>query len=214
MSKYIEPHIKAVLMDFDDTLVGTIEPKWRQHKYIAKTYYGKTLTDDELATHWGKPLAQYVAIIYSTHDTKTALEYGVKHRHEYPKQLFDGTIPLLQKLKKLGIVTGIVTATTKTNLYLDLELHKIPKDLLDYIQTAEDTPYHKPDKRVFTPTVEWLRRHDIKNSEVLYIGDGLHDMKAAIDAGFNFLGVETGLVKNDKFTKAGANSIPSIDKLL
>lgn len=214
MIKHIEPHIKAVFMDFDDTLVGTIEPKWRQHKFIAKTYYGKILKDEELAKYWGAPLEKFVSKIYSTDDTATALARAAKHRHEYPKILFAGTIPLLKILKDAGMITGIVSATTKYNLDKDLVEHNIPLSLIDYIQTADDTKYHKPDKRVFDPAIKWLKKHGIKVHEVLYIGDGLRDMNASIDSGFNFIGVETGIVTNEVFQKHGAKSIPSIETLI
>lgn len=58
MNPRIADHIKVVLFDHDDTLVGTISTKWAEHKFIAKKYYQKELTDDEIRLHWGKPLAQ------------------------------------------------------------------------------------------------------------------------------------------------------------
>lgn len=51
-------------------------------------------------------------------------------------------------------------------------------------------------------------------AEVLYVGDGLHDMRGALGAGFNFLGVETGLVTAKQFQMAGALSIPGIEHLI
>ena len=47
----------------------------------------------------------------------------------------------------------------------------------------------------------------------MYIGDGLHDMRAATGAGFNFLGVETGLVTAEEFLAEDAKSITSIEYL-
>ena len=93
MAEHLGEHIKAVLFDFDDTLVGTFKAKRAQHKYIANRYYGKELTDAELREHWGKPFAEVLSIWYGTDDLVKAREYVETHRGDYPKELFPGTIP-------------------------------------------------------------------------------------------------------------------------
>lgn len=214
MSKHIADHIKVVLFDHDDTLVGTIGAKWAEHKFIAKTYYGKDLTDDEIRPHWGKPLEELMCLLYGTDDIEQATLHNKKHHTEYEKELFTATIPTLRQLKTAGRKTGIVTATSRFSFEHDLDIHQIPRELLDFTQTADDTPYHKPDPRVFEPALDWLKKLKVQPDEVLYIGDSLNDMKAAIGAGFNFLGVETGLVTSDQFELAQAKSIRTLEELL
>jgi len=206
-------NIKAVFFDHDDTLVGTIEPKWRHHKHVAKTHYSKTLTDQEITEHWGKPLHELVCLLYGTNDAAQALANNKSCHEDFPKQLFAATIPALERVKNAGKKIGIITATSRFSFEHDLDLHRIPRALLDYTQAADDTPHHKPNPQVFKPAVTWLQQQDIAPEEVLYVGDGLHDMKAAIGAGFKFLGVETGLVTADQFKTAGALSIAGIEYL-
>lgn len=214
MGKHIADHIKVILFDHDDTLVGTIGTKWAHHKFVARTYYGKTLHDDEIKLHWGKPLPVLVGHLYGTDDIEQAMARNTAHHKEFEKELFTATIPTLKRLKQAGLRLGIITATTRYSFEHDLKLHKIPAKLLDYTQTGDDTDFHKPDPRVFERTKAWLKEKGIKPGEVLYIGDGLHDMKAAVGAGFNFLGVQTGLVTADEFTAAKAKSIRSLEELL
>lgn len=213
MNKHISENIKAVFLDHDDTLVGTIEAKWAHHKHVAETFYGRELTDDDIRPHWGKPLGELVCLLYGTDDREQALAYNTATHEAYPKTLFPATIPTLQRLKAAGLLTGIVTATSSFSFEHDLDLHEIPRDLIDYTQTADNTPFHKPDPRVFDPAIEWLNNRGIAPDEVLYIGDGLHDMRAATGAGFNFLGVETGLVATEEFRQNGGQSIPNIAAL-
>lgn len=80
--------------------------------------------------------------------------------------------------------------------------------------TADDTPYHKPDPRVFEPALAWLKTQEVIPEEVTYIGDGLHDRSAALGAGFSFLGVETGLVSAEQFAEHSSRSIPTIADLM
>lgn len=214
MSQHIADHIKVVFFDHDDTLVGTISPKWEEHKYIAKRYYNKVLTDEEIIEHWGKPLQELVCLLYGTDNAEEALAHNVAHHEEYPKILFAETLSTLKHVHEMGKKIGIITATHRFSIELDLKKHNIPIEIIDYIQTSDDTDYHKPDPRVFEPALAWLKEQNVKPSEVLYVGDGLHDMKAAIGAGFSFLGVETGLVTAEQFAAHKAVSIPGIAHLL
>lgn len=211
---FVEKHIKVVLFDHDDTLIGTFGPKSAHHKHVARLHYGKELTNDEIIAHWGKPLHELVCLLYGTTNVEQALAYNKASHVDFPKQLFTATIPTLKQLKKQQIRIGIVTATSRFSFMHDLTLHEIPIDLLDYTQTADDTTFHKPDPRVFDPVLGWLSDQRVKPQEVLYVGDGLHDMKAALGAGFEFLGVETGLVSAEEFKQAGAKSISGIEILL
>ena len=214
MSNHIADHIKAVLFDHDDTLVDTKGTKWVQHKFIAKTYYSKDLTDAEIIMHYGKPLEELICLLYGTTDAEQAMDYLLKHHHEFPKNLFKETIPLLRHLKTKGLLTGVITAASRYSFEEDIETHKIPRELFDYTQTSGDTKCHKPDPRVFEPANTWLASKNIKPNVVVYIGDGLHDMKAALGAGFSFIGVQTGLVNAKQFKEAGTKSISGIANLI
>jgi phosphoglycolate phosphatase len=213
MSELIDERVKAVFFDHDDTLVGTIGPKWAQHKFVAKKHYGKKLSDDELREHWGKPLRELLGLLYGTDDIDEALKNAYTYLEDFEKELFNATLPTLRHIKAAGKLIGIVTSTSRHSFEHDLDIHKVTEDLLDFTQTADDTPYHKPDPRVFEPALTWLANKDVAPDRVVYIGDGLRDMEAAVGAGFNFLGVETGLVTAEQFRAAGTISIPSIADL-
>lgn len=206
--------ISAVLFDHDDTLVGTIGTKWAQHKFIAKAYYGRQLTDKDISKHWGKPLEELLCQLYGTDDVDQAMAYNVRHHGEFEKTLFAASVPMLRHLKKRGLKVGVVTATSRRSFLHDLAHHHVPLELFDYTQTADDTEYHKPDLRVFEPAKQWLAANGMAPNNVLYVGDGLHDMKAATGAGFAFLGVETGLVSAKQFAQNGATSVPDISHLM
>jgi phosphoglycolate phosphatase-like HAD superfamily hydrolase len=214
MSEHIADNVKAVLFDHDDTLVGTIGTKWEQHKHVARTFYGKELTDEEITEHWGKPLRELVCLLYGTDDVEQAMAYNTATHEDFPKELFTASIPTLRHINAAGKLIGNITATSRFSFEHDLTLHQVPRELLDYTQTADDTPYHKPDPRVFEPAIEWLAEQQIRPDEVVYIGDGLQDMRAAIGAGFSFLGVETGLVTAEQFQAENTKSIPSIADLV
>ncbi len=202
--------MKAILFDHDDTLVATIQAKWAHHKYLAKTFYGKELSDEEIRPHWGKPLSLLIQLLYGTDDVNTAMAHNVATRKDFPKRLFEDTLPTLSFLRHIGKKIGLVTATTRSSLDHDLDTLKIPKSLFDHIQTEEDTLFHKPDSRVFEPALRWLTEEGISSQDVLYVGDTYNDMKAALGAGFHFIGVGTGLIEAREFS---AHHVPGIERL-
>ncbi|HSW48199.1 MAG TPA: HAD hydrolase-like protein [Candidatus Saccharimonadales bacterium] len=210
----MQSNIKVILFDHDDTLVGTRKAKFAQHKHVAKTYYGKDLSDEEIDLHWGKPLTQLVCLLYGTNDIEDALAKNYSSRVNFPKLLFKETIPTLKYLHSHNKLLGVITATTRNSFEHDLQSLGIPEKLFDYIQTAEDTKYHKPDPRVFEPTIAWLKGKNIDSKEVLYVADGLHDMKAALSIGFNFIGVETGLTTRTQFAENGVVSVTNVGSLV
>jgi HAD superfamily hydrolase (TIGR01662 family) len=214
MSNHISGTTRVVLFDYDDTLVGTIEAKYEQHKHIARTYFHKELTNDEINEHWGKPLEQLIVALYGASNAEKAMEYYVLSRDSYPKKLFPFTIPALHSVHDMGKLIGIITASSKTSLENQLKEYGIPLELISYMQTADDTDYHKPDPRVFEPTIRWLSTYEITPKEVLYIGDSLNDMKAALGAGFTFIGVETGLVSAQEFSEEGVSCISSLKEIV
>jgi len=213
VSEYLSG-IGAVIFDHDDTLVGSYKAKWAQHKHVAQTWYNKELTDDEIRQHWGKPFRTLIRLLYETEDLDTAFRRMMAVHKAYPKLLLPETIPTLQSVHDSGRLIGVVTATMRFSFEHDLDELGIPRNLLDYTQTEDETEHHKPDKRVFDPAKSWLRAMGVNDSEVLYVGDGLHDYAAASGAGFRFLGVETGLVNQLQFIDAGAVCVSSLGKLL
>lgn len=210
----IDSSIQVVIFDHDDTLVSTMQAKWAQHKYIAKEFYDKVLTDEELKKHWGKPLTMLVQLLYETDHIDVAMSYNIATRNLFPKRLFSDTLLTLENLRKMGKKIGLVTATTTSSLEHDFQTLHIPKHLFDYIQTEDATAVHKPDPRVFEPTLSWLKERQIKPEEVVYVGDHLNDMKAALGVGFRFIGVGTGIVSLKEFSKNTAKTISKLSDLL
>jgi HAD superfamily hydrolase (TIGR01549 family) len=210
----LKPQIKIVLFDNDDTLVGTMEAKWAQHKFIANKHYHKSLSDEEIMQHWGKPLSVMAGLLYGTKNDDEAMAHIMESHADFPKKMWDDTLSTLQALKQSGKKIGVVTATRRFSFDTDIEQIGVKHDFFDYIQTEEDTKFHKPDPKVFDPVLIWIDSLGIKPKEVVYVGDGLHDMKAAIGAGFEFIGKTTGLVTQAEFEQSGVISINTLSNLI
>ncbi len=205
---------KAVIFDHNDTLVATMQAKWAQHKYIASQFYGKKLSNQKLRMHWGLPSTSLLRLLYETDHVDIATSYKIATRERFPKFLFKDTLDTLKALRAAGKKLGIVTASTLSSILYDFDTLKIPRQMIDYLQTEDDTIFHKPDPRVFDPAVKWLIEQDISPSEVIYIGDHSRDLTAAKGAGFDFVGIASGVVTLDEFAKLGVLAVSKLSELI
>jgi phosphoglycolate phosphatase len=207
-------NIKVILFDHDDTLVDTYGTKSAEHIYIAKKYYGRDITEIDIKREWGKSLSTVLKNLYQTDDIEQATEYNKQLHLKYPKVIFDATAKTLSELKSMGYKLGTVTSTIKFSHDHDLETLDFPEGIFEYKQTQEDTDVHKPDPKVFDLVKIWLKDQGLKPEQVLYVGDGMHDFKAASGAGFHFVGVDTGPSEGKDFIKNNVKSVPHIGHLI
>ncbi len=109
--------------------------------------------------------------------------------------LYDGVTAWLERLKKEGYQTGIVT--TKFHYRIVQILRQFAaEELIDVIVGAEDVKAVKPDPAGLLLAVEKL---GAAKEAVLYVGDSYVDAATAERAGIRFAGVLTGTTAKEAF---------------
>lgn len=101
---------------------------------------------------------------------------------------YDFAIPVLQEIRNMGIKTALIT-----NGNPELQHFKLMSlgmaDCFDEIIVSGETPYEKPDVRIFQLMAEKL---GIETNEMLYIGDHpLNDIDGSRKAGYIPVWVKT-----------------------
>ena len=80
---------------------------------------------------------------------------------------FDFTVPMLTELREKGILTGLIT-----NGRHEIQTEKLKllglSDMFDYIIISGDTPYGKPDKKIFELMADTL---GVDIHEMMFVGD-------------------------------------------
>lgn len=124
---------------------------------------------------------------------KLAERRGVEYREDYGRALvvgfaksppFPDTVPGLLALKAAGYTIAIISNTERG--LIDLTLRGF-EDLVDYVVTAEDTGYYKPDQRAFTKAFELI---GVSKDSVVHVSSyPYYDLEPAAK-----LGVRTVLV--------------------
>ncbi|MBO4818718.1 MAG: HAD-IIIA family hydrolase [Firmicutes bacterium] len=183
MKKY-----RAVLFDFDGTLIDTngyIVDSW---KYASEKIFGKMVFDvSYLATHFGTPLEFAVEETIKHYNIEG---YSVEelcalyreYQKENPTKIgvpFEGITELLKELKEKGIKVGVVTSRTKPTTIAALELNEIDK-YFDVIIAVEDTQIHKP---LPEPALICCSRMGVDPEDALMVGDSKWDIACGNNAG-------------------------------
>ncbi len=195
-------NIKAIVFDIDDTLVQTIGCKWLALKSTAKKYYNLKVTDQQLKKFWGMPFQTMLTGVFSHVDKfETIKERYIEHSKQFPMRAQPGAVSAIGKLKKKYLIAAL-TSSSRSVILKDLEDSKFNLKDFYFIQTSEDTPFHKPDPKVFEPVLAKLKKLNILPKNILYVGDAVRDFEAASKAGFHFIAVTSGLTSKNEFEKS------------
>lgn len=185
---------KAVIFDFDNTVVVSNEDHVRSYIQAAKKFNLK-MDGDEVRRLFGRSAYEIIDNLYpdlSKADKKRMRDMKeVLYRRIISKKAVK-TIPgirkLLNHLKKEGYKIGIVSSASVKNIRIGLKMN----GLGGYFRTrigAEDVKRHKPDPQAL---LKMARRLKVKPQECVFIGDAVYDMMAARRAKMTGIGVATG----------------------
>jgi pyrophosphatase PpaX len=177
MSKY-----KAVLFDFDGTLMDTTPIIVRSWNHTTRTLLGRELPMEELAQTFGEPILETCKKLFPDTDPHEAAEiYRLYQNSEKDLVIYmmDGMADLVRGLKARGILTGVVTSRYWTTSPKDIYEFPVYDDL-DVFIGGEDSHAHKPDPE---PVLMALERLGVKPSEAILIGDTAFDILCGHNAG-------------------------------
>ncbi len=101
---------------------------------------------------------------------------------------YDFAIPVLKEIKAMGIKTALITNGNPDLQYFKLKSLDLDSSF-DEIIVSGETPYEKPDVRIFQLMAEKL---GIETNEMMYIGDHpLNDVDGSRNAGYIPVWVKT-----------------------
>lgn len=194
--------IKAVVFDLDHTLfdryatIKKLVPQLRKHFDL-----GDGITDEYFIQELSYADKHYVHKgwegIYNHLVSKGIFrtlpgfaEYTeiVLRHFKHIAEKYDFAEPTLKKIKSKGYKIGLIT-----NGSHELQYKKLGKleltDLFDEIIVSGDTPYQKPDERIFLMMAE---RMGVAPQEMMYVGDHpLNDVEGSRKAGCVSVWVKT-----------------------
>lgn len=191
--------ITKICIDFDGVVINSNFNFAMQFVTIGKNLTGTEITIEDVYSQWGHKISELLRIFFPKIDINAYAEERERLGYHMEENT---TIPgALNAIEVISANLPISILTNRESCTLNQIINdiKIDCNLFEKIQSSDDTPYAKPDPRVFD---DFLVRYEAK--KFLYIGDHIIDYEAAKGAGVHFIGVTSGgITTRDDFIAAG-----------
>jgi phosphoglycolate phosphatase len=201
--------IKAVLFDFDDTLVDTFNSKIPAIIEYCASVNNVSIDSREVESLWGMPFWEKMRILSKSTEIDTSRYLAISEK--YPLLPFPESEKTLTELQS-RVSIGIVTSLARPVLLHSLSALGWSAVSFTTLVAEGEASANKPDPRVFEPALASLE--GIKREEILYVGDALTDARAASDAGLHFLGIARDNNRQSTFREAGFRHESSLTGVL
>ena len=202
--------LKAVLFDFDGTIVDTTELIYESMRRATGEVLGRELGRETLMANVGQPLSHQMELLADGQPEKTAelLEVYLHHNeelhegliHEFPKV---GTS--LARLRDADLRLAVVTSKRRFSVEMALDSFPDLRDVFDVFVTMEDTSEHKPLPAPLLKGLELLG--DVSPERAAYVGDAPFDVAAARAAGITSVAVSWGAFTAEALRAAGPDHL-------
>ncbi len=174
--------IKAILFDFDGTVMDTADAIIRSWQHTYKVIDGLE-KDPE---HIRKSFGEVMEVTMKREFPNTPFDEAIQIYRNYQKEIFADAIKpfpgmkeTIKTLYERGIRMAIVTSRTKRSLMDGLRVN----GMMEYFPvsvTCDDTDEHKPSP---APAQIAMKQLGVEPSECILIGDSYYDFGCAHSAG-------------------------------
>ncbi len=202
--------LKAVLFDFDGTIVDTTELIYESMRRATGEVLGRELGRETLMANVGQPLPRQMELLADGQPEKTEelLEVYLHHNEELHEGLireFPNVGTSLARLRDAGLRLAVVTS--KRRFSVEMALNSFPDlgDVFDVFVTMEDSSEHKPLPAPLLKGLELLG--DVPPERAAYVGDAPFDVAAAHAAGVTSVAVSWGAFTAEALRAAGPDHL-------
>lgn len=210
--------MRAVLFDWDGTLVDTLGYMWEATEVVMRRYglavdearYRAEFTPDwrELYRRFGMPADEI---------EEAGATWWATYRGHRLGALLPGARESVARLCAAGYLTGLVTAGHRANVEEQLARHEMG-GLLPIRVFGDELPEAKPHPEPLRRALRALGLADAAG-EAAYVGDSFDDIRMAVAVGARPVGITSVLGDADALRAAGAAEVAGsvaewVDRLL
>ncbi|MGQ9543904.1 MAG: HAD family hydrolase [Candidatus Bathyarchaeia archaeon] len=202
--------VKAVIFDFDGTLVDSYEAHLESFRR-ALNRHGLKVEAEEIYKRFGKPARVILAEVLPETVHHRIDDLVREKRKEFVEtsrkiRLFEGVEDTLRYLKSKGIRLGLATSADRLSVMGVLERFGL-QTYFDTILSSEDVEEAKPNPKIFIMAAERL---GVDPKECIIVGDSIFDVIAASEAGIRVV-----IIANNPFQigEVKARGVKVLDKM-
>jgi len=192
--------IKAVLFDFDGTLIDTNKLIFESYRKAYREVLNKEMTMEEILFLYGKPLHSSLIEQFGSEIGEKMYSVYRKYNednHDILAKGFLGASEGVRTIHKMGLKIGIVTSKRLHMVERGLKIMGL-NGIFDVIITPDDTKKTKPDPE---PVLCGCTKLGVKPSEAIYVGDSIFDMQSGKSAGTKLCAVKYTITPLERFAE-------------
>lgn len=180
---------RAILFDFDGTLVDSIELILTSARFAFEGFDGRVPTDDEWRAGIGRPLVDAFRDFVDDEIEVARLvaryrEFQLMH-HDRLLRAYDGVVETIRDLAAAGHAMALVTSKPDLLAKRGLEVIGLD-DAIPVIVGCDSCTRHKPHPE---PVERALTLLGASPSDAIFVGDSPHDVSSGRAAGVFTVGV-------------------------
>jgi pyrophosphatase PpaX len=190
--------IKGIIFDFDGTIVNTNDLIVKCLQLTAKNISNIKLSNEDINCMYGKILKEQMEMIDITR-VDELVKYYKKIYFKFMDAetfIFKGMREIIVKLYEMGIKLTILSNKSTVGINHGLELFNL-KDYFVEIISMDDVDFGKPNKEGL---IKLLNKINLKNNEVLLVGDSENDIAVGINNNIISIMVDWSFLSADNFT--------------
>ncbi len=179
--------IKAILFDFDGTLLDTNELIIETFMYVLGERFPGQYSTEDCLKFIGPSLKETFEELAPGESDKLESKYrewNIAHHDTLVKQ-YDAVVETLEELNSIGIRLVIVSTKQRAGIERGLRVLGAEHSFEFYIG-EDDVTYVKPHPE---PILLALNKLGLKKQEVIMVGDNSHDIEGGKNAGVRTAGV-------------------------
>jgi pyrophosphatase PpaX len=194
--------LKAVLFDFDGTIVDTTELIHQSMRRATGEILGRTPSREVLLANVGQPLPRQMELLDPERAEELLESYRLHNEelHEDLIEAFPNVETSLARLRDAGLRLAVVTSKRRFSLEMALDSFPALRDAVDAFVTMEDTTEHKPHPAPLLKGLKLLG--DAPPDRAAYVGDSPFDVAAAQAAGMLSAAVSWGVFTEEDLREA------------
>jgi pyrophosphatase PpaX len=190
--------LRAVLFDWDGTLVNTAEASYRCYEKLFGSYGIAFDRDAFRRTYSPNWHLTYSALGLAEERWAEADKRWLSHYCEEEIVLIEGAREGLLRVRAAGLRAGLVTSGDRVRVSRELADLGMA-ELFEALVCAEDTAHRKPHPEPLLLALQSMRHAP---AEALYVGDSPEDVQMAKAAGVRTVGIPGGFPNREALAAA------------
>ena len=199
-----------IIWDWNGTLLDDVWLSVQSINTVLSRYKLPQISTEHYLDIFTFPVIEYYKLLGFNFDTDPFEKVGTEFINEYtynqylPK-LHKDSIKVLKEINDLKVSQSLLSAATQKMLDKLIHYHK----LANYFETVIGQDNHYAFGKEES-VLQWLKNKNVIPSNVLFIGDTIHDHDVAVNLGMRCILISHGHTSPERLMKTGSVVLPDL----